>query len=112
MCGEYWQIMEPIDADKAVQFLARYGDSLSQYGFLSPHPPLRVLPDPRYSTWESIAANLPTLIRTGRIRNAIDKCPLESAQGLRDEGEWRRAFVLLTYMSHAYIWGDAPPAEV
>lgn len=106
------QMMGPIDANAASQFLAKHADSVSHNGFLPGHLPLRKLPDPRYRVWESIATNLPALISAGSIREAVAECPLESTQGLCGEDEWRRAYVLLTYMSHAYIWGGEEPAEV
>ncbi|OAR00086.1 hypothetical protein LLEC1_01084 [Akanthomyces lecanii] len=104
--------MEPKDVIAASQFLAKHADSVSQNGFLPRHLPLRRLPDQRYSAWEAIASNLPTLLLTGRIRHAVFECPIESTRGLRSEGEWRWAYVLLTYMSHAYIWGGDQPAEI
>lgn len=86
--------------------------SISQNGFLPEHLPLEQLPDPSYSNWEDIAANLPTLIKVGRVRDAVLDCPILSTDNLASCEEWMRAYVLLTYISHAYIWGGDYPAEV
>lgn len=81
-------------------------------GFLPDIPPLERLSDPYYEPWESIAHVLPVHIREGSIRQAIDCLPILSTSKLNGEAEWRRAYVVLAYLSHAYIWGDEKPSEV
>lgn len=80
-------------------------------GFLPPELPLTSLP-PAYEQWEFIIDNLHSLLLTKRLREAVDKLPTLSTENLHTEPEWRRAYVVLAFMLHAYIWGGARPAEV
>ena len=91
--------------------LAEYHVS-GRVGFLSDDLPLRRLPDSYYEPWEAIGQNLPELIKTIRIREEIDKLPILSTARLRSEIEWRRAYVLLSFMTQGYIWAGEKPAEV
>ncbi|KAG5292378.1 indoleamine 2,3-dioxygenase subfamily [Histoplasma ohiense] len=91
--------------------LADYGIS-PVTGFLPQEPPLQSLPDPYYAKWESIAANLQALLLSHRLRPTIDAMPILSTAKLKTEPEWRRAYVLLVFMLHAYIWGGDSPAEI
>lgn len=104
--------MEAINSDAGLQFLATYNNVLAGSGFLPQQIPLRELSDPRYSPWESLALKLPSILKTGRIADAVMKCPVISTQELTTVEEARRAYVILTYVSHAYIWGSKYPAEV
>lgn len=81
-------------------------------GFLPYDLPLQVLPDPYYRKWEAIAANLQALLLTKRLRAVLDDLPVITTLRLRTQAEWRRAYVLLSFMTHAYIWGGDVPAEV
>jgi indoleamine 2,3-dioxygenase len=91
--------------------LADYGIS-EQYGFLPPEPPLQILPNPYYSHWEAIVGNLQALLLSRRLRTVIQKLPILETSRLRSPAEWRRAYVLLAFMTHGYIWGGDVPAEV
>ncbi|KAI5458871.1 Indoleamine 2,3-dioxygenase [Mariannaea sp. PMI_226] len=90
--------------------LADYGLSPT-HGFLPDVLPLTRLPDPYYNKWEAIAANLQALILSRRLRGVIDRLPVLSTIGLEHEAEWRRAYSLLGFMAHAYIWGGDSPSE-
>lgn len=81
-------------------------------GFLPDGLPLERLPNPYYKAWEDIASQLPALIQTGQIRDMIDNLPVCSIEHLQTEREWRRAYVIMGYLSHAYIWGGDKPKEV
>lgn len=83
-----------------------------QNGFLPVMPPLRRLENPYYEPWESIVCDLPTYIKNGSIRQKIDCLPVLSTSMLEDESEWRRAYVVLAYLTHAYVWGGEKPSEV
>ncbi|RDW60083.1 putative indoleamine 2,3-dioxygenase family protein [Coleophoma crateriformis] len=80
-------------------------------GFLPSQPPLQQLADPYYGAWEDIVGNLPVLIRTQTIRAAVDELPLLSTSKLQSEREWQRAYLLLSLLAHAYIWGGKTPSE-
>lgn len=81
-------------------------------GFLPPVPPLQLLDDPYYWPWESIVLDLQSHIESRTIRQAVDSLPVLSTARLRNEPEWRRAYMLLAFLTHAYIWGGERPEEV
>ena len=91
--------------------LQDYGISPS-HGFLPMELPLDVLPDPYYGRWEAIASNLQALILSKRLRGVIDRLPILSTVHLQHPAEWRRAYSILSFMTHAYIWGGDRPEEV
>ena len=90
--------------------LADYGIS-PEHGFLPDVLPLTRLPDPYYNKWEAIAANLQSLILSKRLRGVIERLPVLSTVGLEHDAEWRRAYVLLTFFAHGYIWGGDTPCD-
>ncbi|KAE8376139.1 indoleamine 2,3-dioxygenase [Aspergillus bertholletiae] len=81
-------------------------------GFLPIESPLKAPLSRYYEPWESITANLPSLISGMVIRDSIDRMPILSVLHLQTEPEWRKAFVLLTFMLHGYIWGCPDPVEI
>ncbi|KAG5968483.1 hypothetical protein E4U57_006030 [Claviceps arundinis] len=93
-----------------IPVLADYGLS-SRHGFLPETFPLARLPDPYYNKWEAIATNLQALVLTRRLRGLVDQLPVLSTIGLEHESEWRRAYSLLCFIAHAYIWGGDLPAD-
>jgi indoleamine 2,3-dioxygenase len=90
--------------------LSDYGIS-PENGFLPDRLPLKHLPDPYYNKWEAIVANLQALILSKRLRGVIDRLNVLSTAGLEDESEWRRAYMMLAFMAHGYIWGGDTPAD-
>ncbi|KAI9835040.1 MAG: hypothetical protein M1819_002592 [Sarea resinae] len=82
-----------------------------QNGFLPSAPPLEILPDSYYTKWEAIVANLQALLLSRRLRGVIDKLPILSTSKLQHEAEWRRAYQVLSLMTHGYIWGGERPLE-
>ncbi|KAK3682847.1 Indoleamine 2,3-dioxygenase [Podospora appendiculata] len=93
-----------------VPVLADYGISPA-HGFLPEVLPLTRLPDPYYNKWEAIAANLQALILSKRLRGVVDRLPVLSTIGLEHDAEWRRAYSLLSFMAHGYIWGGDSPSD-
>ncbi|KAL7792591.1 Indoleamine 2,3-dioxygenase [Trichoderma ceciliae] len=93
-----------------IPILADYGISPT-HGFLPSTLPLTRLPDPYYHKWEAIMANLQALILSRRLRGVIDRLPVLSTVGLEHDAEWRRAYSLLCFMAHGYIWGGDIPAD-
>src|SRR5213594_2360213 len=59
-----------------------------------------------FSPWEEIGRELPKLLMTGKVRNFIKDTPLLDATRLRDDRERRRAMVILSFLGHAYVWGE------
>ena len=90
--------------------LRDYGLS-PDHGFLPDQLPLTRLPDPYYNKWEAIVANLQALVLSRRLRGVVEKLPVLSTVGLEHDREWRRAYSLLCFMLHAYVWGGDSPAE-
>ncbi|KAI1063051.1 hypothetical protein LB507_005591 [Fusarium sp. FIESC RH6] len=90
---------------------------LKQFGvtsnaFLPEHSPLKVLSDVYYQPWELVISHLPALIRYNDIRRAVDTLPVLGTHRLRSEAEWRRAYSVLAFLTHAYVWGGEKPAEI
>lgn len=81
-------------------------------GFLPSEIPLDILPDTYYQPWETIARNLQSLILSKRLRRIVDELPVLSTDALLSDAEWRRAYSLLGFIAHAYIWGGDTPADV
>ncbi|KAL8342997.1 hypothetical protein RB598_004383 [Gaeumannomyces tritici] len=80
-------------------------------GFLPAETPLARIPDAYYQPWETLARDLPKLLREGKLRSAIDNLPILDCSRLGPEPEWRRAYIVLTFLTHAYIWGGETPSE-
>ncbi|KAL4908919.1 hypothetical protein BDW74DRAFT_187392 [Aspergillus multicolor] len=91
--------------------LEEYEFSL-QTGFLPEAPPLQCLPDPYYAPWEAVARDLTASIKNGTIHQAVESLPVLTTANLRSKPEWRRAYVVLSYLTHAYVWGGEIPKDV
>lgn len=82
------------------------------HGFLPDELPLERLPQLYYRCWEDVAASLQSLILSRRLRSVIERMPVLSSDSLTTQSEWRRAYVVLAFLTHAYIWGGDTPEEV
>lgn len=91
--------------------LADYSVS-SRNGFLPDEVPLERLSDSYYIEWETIIEKLPLLLQTKSLRVSIDHMQVLSTSRLVSEPEWRRAYLLLSFFTHAYIWEAGGPSEV
>jgi indoleamine 2,3-dioxygenase len=97
--------MELTDASHSVSAdLARYEIDLER-GFLPSPDPLDRLPG-EFAAWEVAARELPKLLVTGRVRALIEGLPVLDAQRLAQDRERRRAMLLLSFLGHAYVWGE------
>ncbi|KAK9448633.1 Indoleamine 2,3-dioxygenase-domain-containing protein [Limtongia smithiae] len=83
-------------------------------GFVPETLPLSQLPDPYYAPWEAVAENLQFLIMTRQLRAVVSapSFPILSLSRLRTGPEKWRAYSILGFMAHGYIWGGPEPAEV
>ena len=81
-------------------------------GFLPEELPLKKLSHRYYCCWESIVRCLPILLQTKQLREEIDQLAILSPSRLRSEREWQRAYLLLSFMAHAYIWEGNFPSQV
>ncbi len=71
-------------------------------GFLPSEDPLRRLPA-EFAIWEEIAADLPKLLATQRVRSVLRRLPILDPSSLT----WReldRAMLLLSFLGHGYVW--------
>lgn len=93
-----------------IPVLDHYGLSAT-HGFLPDTAPLARLPDPYYNKWEAVAANLQAAVLSRRLRGVVDNLPVLTTVGLEHDAEWRRAYSLLCFIAHAYIWGADEPAD-
>ncbi|KAJ9602025.1 hypothetical protein H2200_013385 [Cladophialophora chaetospira] len=80
-------------------------------GFLPEPVPIKRLPDPYYEPWETTAASLPRLIQNDQARARIDDLPVLDTERLIGEEEWRRAYSILAFLTHAYIWSGEMPSD-
>lgn len=78
-------------------------------GFLPTPDPLLKLPA-HYAVWDEIAHDLPKLLVAGKVRDSVDSMPLLDAHGLITDHELNRAMVILSFLGHAYVWGEEPAA--
>lgn len=86
--------------------------AVTKNAFLPEREPSKRLADAYYEPWESIVSQLPRLIRDGILSESIAKLPVLSTSRLVSEAEWRRAYSMLAFMTHAHVWGGERPDEV
>ncbi len=79
-------------------------------GFL-PQPDPQVELPLRYGLFHELAAELPKRLLAGRLRRAVEGLPLFDLGGLASAGDCRCAMRILSYLGHAYIWGEGAPAK-
>ena len=80
-------------------------------GFLPASDPPEQLPE-AYRAWDQIGAELPKLLGAGVVRAAVDALPELDPLGLEAGDQRRRAMLLLSYLGHAYVWGEGTPVTV
>ena len=85
--------------------LADY-DISQETGFMPANPPpLRRLPSAYYEEWEQIMDHLNALTLSGKLREKVRKLPVLSVEPLATKAEERRAFIVLTFIAHSYMYG-------
>ncbi|MCC6769993.1 MAG: hypothetical protein IT360_02175 [Gemmatimonadaceae bacterium] len=78
------------------------------HGFLPGIPPLRELPAP-FAPWEAIVPDMSALIRSRRLRRALERLPLLDAAALQTSAERERGMLLLSHFVNGWVWGGAEP---
>jgi len=103
--------------------LEDYGLS-PETGFMPAEHPLERLEDAYYLPWERIMDRFNGLLLAGRLREAVLKVPQNvgtflisqlptlSTLYLETPPEKRRAYVILSFLAHGYIWGGASAIDV
>ena len=79
-------------------------------GFLPAADPLARLPR-ELSEWDELAGEIPKLLVAGALRSAVDEMSPRRALPLRTPSDLNRAMLVLSYLGHAYIWGETKPAD-
>lgn len=80
-------------------------------GFLPSQDPLERLPE-AFALWDEIAYDLPKILTAGKARLMLQSMPVLHAAELEgDVRSLKRAMMVLSYFGHAYVWGDANPAD-
>lgn len=74
-------------------------------GFLPEKDPLDKLPK-AFSAWENIAHALPKLLVGNCLRQTIRQLPPFPIEHLKNARQIERAMMILSYLGHAYVWGD------
>lgn len=90
--------------------LQDFGISQSR-GFLSDESPLTAFADPYFHAWDLLATSLPSLVSTHAIRREIQTLPLLDASRLATDLEHQRAYVVLAFLIHAFVWTGDSEAE-
>ncbi|KAH7161850.1 indoleamine 2,3-dioxygenase subfamily [Dactylonectria macrodidyma] len=83
-------------------------------GFLSSNPPLTAFRQVDYVKWDELVARLPKLVSSHTLYQEIHALPLLNTSKLSSELDYRRAYVVLAFLVHAYVWGgseDGKPIE-
>src|SRR2546427_13304342 len=83
----------------------------SDRGFLPLQDPLTRLPQP-FVEWEDVALCLPKLLASDRLRRTIEELPPFLWRAISNDRERERAMVLLSYLGHAYVWGEDKPVQI
>ncbi|KAF9970189.1 hypothetical protein BGZ73_007193 [Actinomortierella ambigua] len=74
-------------------------------GFLPVDEPLGRLPDPYFAPWEEVFSQFNGLLLANRLRQRCNELPVLDATKLKTKPEQRRAYLMLSFLSHGYVWG-------
>ncbi|KAG0256521.1 hypothetical protein DFQ27_005690 [Actinomortierella ambigua] len=74
-------------------------------GFLPVDEPLGRLPDPYFAPWEQLFDQFNGLLLANRLRQRCNELPILDATRLTTKPEQRRAYLMLCFLSHGYVWG-------
>jgi len=80
----------------------------AERGFLPAEDPLVRLP-PAFAAWEEVGSNLPKILVGDRLGTSLADLPPFASDKLRTEREVERAMVILSFLGHAFVWGDPEP---
>ncbi|KAK4183978.1 putative indoleamine 2,3-dioxygenase [Podospora australis] len=86
--------------------------SVTSNAFLPKEQPLTRLPHPYYQPWENLIEHLSRLLQNGTLRQKVGGLPVLSIELLSTEAELRRGYVVLAFLTHAYVWGGSSPSEI
>lgn len=90
--------------------LDTFGLSASR-GFLPHNDPLLSLPQVEFAEWERVAQHLPKYLAGLSLRAAVNKLPEFRVDLLSSDAEIKRAMVILSFIGHAYVFGEKPVVD-
>ncbi|KAF9574376.1 hypothetical protein EC968_006711 [Mortierella alpina] len=97
-------IVETQQPQRALPVLQDY-DVSPHTGFVPYPQPLTRLPQAYYQPWEEIMDHLNSLIDSRQLRARIDNMPQLDISHLNTLLERQRAYTVLCFMAHSYVWG-------
>lgn len=77
-------------------------------GFLSDTPPLTSFSDINFSSCDDLIKHFPYLLASKTLRNEVRKLPELDVQLLSTDAGKHRAYVVLAFLVHGYVWMDLP----
>ena len=80
-------------------------------GFLPHADPLLQLPQAEFAAWEHVAKNLPKYLAGLSLRKTVNALPDFKVELLSSDTELRRAMVILSFIGHAYVFGEKPTVD-
>ncbi|MBD1913867.1 MULTISPECIES: hypothetical protein [unclassified Leptolyngbya] len=80
-------------------------------GFLPSQTPAYVSLPSAFQPIEQIATQLPKWMTTGKLRQAIANLPEVTPERELNDLQWRRAMLMYSYLTHAFVWGQPPPVS-
>jgi indoleamine 2,3-dioxygenase len=84
-----------------------------EVGFLPTHSPTQSQLPESFLPLQKTAVLLPKWMTTGKIRDRLVNLPeVDVEREPLDEMQLRRAMLVYSYLTHAYVWGEATPAKV
>jgi indoleamine 2,3-dioxygenase len=90
----------------AIPNLEKFGLSKT-LGFLSDERPLKSFPNSYFAPWDQLVATLPEDTGSHEIGHKVRQLPILDSSKLTTELEYRRAYVVLAFIIHGYIWSGS-----
>jgi indoleamine 2,3-dioxygenase len=80
-------------------------------GFLPHQDPLTRLPQSECEPWERLATALPKYMAALSVRKTVNSLPEFPVGLLSNDAELKRAMMILSFIGHAYVYGERPVAD-
>lgn len=80
-------------------------------GFGMDKPSPTKFKDPSLDPWLEIGSQIPSLLKQGTLRSRARSLPILSHENLQSIEEYQLAFVVLSFLAQAFIWGNTDAGE-
>jgi indoleamine 2,3-dioxygenase len=80
-------------------------------GFLPHQDPLAELPQVEFAPWERLAQALPKYMAALSVRKCVNALPEFPVGLLSNDAELKRAMMIVSFIGHAYVYGERPVAD-